>query len=85
MLLDVLFDRGLFPTYAFPTDVCSFVVFERDGVNVRIKERPQQSKDKALSEYAKGLAEATGTSIGCDTFGQVLPQYLKGLRVGRKG
>ena len=54
MLLNVLFDRGLLPTYAFPTDVCSFVVFERDGANVRIKERPQQSKDKALSEYAPG-------------------------------
>jgi ATP-dependent helicase YprA (DUF1998 family) len=54
LLLDVLFDRGLLPTYAFPTDLCSFYVFERDGVNVRIKERPQQSKDKALSEYAPG-------------------------------
>jgi hypothetical protein len=54
MLLDVFFDRGLFPSYAFPTDLCSFYVFERDGRTVRIKERPQQSKDKALSEYAPG-------------------------------
>ena len=54
MLLDLFFDRGLFPSYAFPTDLCSFYVFERDGKTVRIKERPQQSKDKALSEYAPG-------------------------------
>jgi len=54
MLLDLFFDQGLFPSYAFPTDLCSFYVFERDGKTVRIKERPQQSKDKALSEYAPG-------------------------------
>jgi Domain of unknown function (DUF1998)/DEAD/DEAH box helicase/Helicase conserved C-terminal domain len=54
MLLDVFFDRGLLPTYAFPTDLCSFYVFEREAGIVRIKERPQQSKDKALSEYAPG-------------------------------
>ncbi len=54
LLLDVLFDTGLLPSYAFPTDLCSFYVFERDGSRVRIKERPQQAKDRALSEYAPG-------------------------------
>ncbi len=53
-LLDTLFDQGLLPSYAFPTDVVSFYVFGRDGEKVIIKERPQQSKDRALSEYAPG-------------------------------
>ncbi len=53
-LLDALFDAGLLPTYAFPTDLASFYVFERDGDKVKIKERPQQSKLQALSEYAPG-------------------------------
>jgi ATP-dependent helicase YprA (DUF1998 family) len=54
LLIDLLFDEGLLPSYAFPTDLCGFYVFERDGKRVRVKERPQQSKDKALSEYAPG-------------------------------
>ncbi len=53
-LLDVLFDAGLLPTYAFPTDVVSFYVFERDGDRVKIKEQPQRDKVLALSEYAPG-------------------------------
>ncbi|WP_162005400.1 DEAD/DEAH box helicase [Dictyobacter vulcani] len=53
-LLDVLFDQGLLPSYAFPTDLSSFSVFEKDGERVLIKERPQQSKSQALSEYAPG-------------------------------
>lgn len=53
-LLDVLFDAGLLPSYAFPTDLASFYVFGRDGDKVVIKERPQQSKLQALSEYAPG-------------------------------
>ena len=54
LLLNVLFDEGLLPSYAFPTDLCSFYVFEADGGRVRIKERPQQAKSIALSEYAPG-------------------------------
>ena len=54
LLIDVMFDKGLLPSYAFPTDLCTFYVFENDGNRVRIKERPQQGKDKALSEYAPG-------------------------------
>ncbi|BCM94151.1 hypothetical protein IAD21_06054 [Abditibacteriota bacterium] len=53
-LLDALFDTGLLPSYAFPTDVCTFYVFEEEGGTVKIKERPQQDKLKALSEYAPG-------------------------------
>lgn len=53
-LLDSLFDAGLLPTYAFPTDLASFYIFKRDGDRVTIKERPQQSKSQALSEYAPG-------------------------------
>lgn len=51
LLLNVLFDRGLLPRYAFPTELASFYVFDSDG---GIKEKPQQGKDKALSEYAPG-------------------------------
>ena len=57
-LLSYLFDRGILPTYAFPTDLCSFLVEEevtREGRRkVAIKEQPQQSITKALSEYAPG-------------------------------
>jgi hypothetical protein len=54
-LLDLLFDKGLLPSYAFPTDLCSFVIQER-GEYGRIgeKERPQLGKTQALSEYAPG-------------------------------
>lgn len=54
LLLDTLFDKGLLPSYAFPTNLASFYVFERDRKRIQIKERPQQGKDKALSEYAPG-------------------------------
>lgn len=57
-LLDVCFDRGLLPSYAFPTDLCSFVIQEWDRTNsrwrVNVKERPQMAKAQALSEYAPG-------------------------------
>jgi len=54
-LLDLLFDRGLLPSYAFPTDLCSFVIQERGDYNkIREKERPQLAKTQALSEYAPG-------------------------------
>lgn len=49
-----MFDAGMLPSYAFPTDLATFYIFERDGENVRVKERPQQSKSQALSEYAPG-------------------------------
>lgn len=56
LLLNLLFDRGLLPSYAFPTELASFCVFDFDERRFehRIKERPQQGKDKALSEYAPG-------------------------------
>lgn len=57
-LLDTCFDRGLLPSYAFPTDLCSFVIQEWDKTNSRwrinVKERPQLAKAQALSEYAPG-------------------------------
>lgn len=54
LLLDALFDTGLLPSYAFPTDLCTFYVFEKDDFLIKVKERPQQDKMKALSEYAPG-------------------------------
>jgi len=57
-LLEFLFDQGLLPSYAFPTDLCSFLVEEmkKGGAyaKVGVKEQPQQSMAKALSEYAPG-------------------------------
>ncbi len=53
-LLTALFDVGLLPTYAFPTDLASFYVFDQTDSRLRFKERPQQSKTQALSEYAPG-------------------------------
>lgn len=53
-LLDRLFDSGLLPSYAFPTDLCSFVIQEWDKNDVRVAERPQLAKAQALSEYAPG-------------------------------
>lgn len=53
-LLDLLFASGILPTYAFPTDVVSFYIFGHDGNRIFIKERPQQNKLQALSEYAPG-------------------------------
>jgi hypothetical protein len=54
-LLDLLFDKGLLPSYAFPTDLCSFVIQERENYGKIIeRERPQLAKTQALSEYAPG-------------------------------
>lgn len=57
-LLSFLFDQGLLPSYAFPTDLCSFLIEEKEprkgGFRVRVKEKPQQAINKALSEYAPG-------------------------------
>jgi len=58
-LLDVCFGRGILPSYAFPTDLCSFVIQEWDKTissrwRVNVAERPQLAKSQALSEYAPG-------------------------------
>jgi len=59
-LLEFLFGRGLLPSYAFPTDLTSFLVERLVRVpnsqqwKMEILERPQQGINKALSEYAPG-------------------------------
>lgn len=55
-LLDRLFDEGLLPKYAFPTDVATFSVFEDGADPWKPKRRysPQQSLNAALSQYAPG-------------------------------
>ena len=59
-LLEFLFSRGMLPSYAFPTDLTSFLVERLTQVQgsrqwkMRIVERPQQGIGKALSEYAPG-------------------------------
>ena len=58
LLLNFLFDEGFLPTYAFPTDLCSFTVEKPDKKQgwskIVVQERPQQAINKALSEYAPG-------------------------------
>lgn len=56
-LLDFLFARGLLPSYAFPTDICSFQIQERTPGGhggFRVLEQAQQGLNVALSEYAPG-------------------------------
>lgn len=58
-LLEVLFDEGFLPSYAFPREVRSFVIEEwkrreHSPSRIGIRQRPQQSVDIALSEYAPG-------------------------------
>jgi ATP-dependent helicase YprA (DUF1998 family) len=57
-LLEFLFAQGMLPSYAFPTDLTSFLVeklVKRDpDWKMEIIERPQQAVGKALSEYAPG-------------------------------
>lgn len=58
-LLEFLFSRGMLPSYAFPTDLTSFLVEKLKKQNngtfkMEIQERPQQGINKALSEYAPG-------------------------------
>jgi len=59
-LLEFLFARGMLPSYAFPTDLTSFLVeqLKRSAASnswtMEIVQRPQQGIAKALSEYAPG-------------------------------
>ena len=56
-LLDRLFDRGVLPRYAFPTDVVTFHVFDRIASTERravLKYSPQLGLNQALSSYAPG-------------------------------
>jgi hypothetical protein len=55
-LIDLCFEHGLLPSYAFPTDLCSFVIQDWDKTRSRwrvtVKERPQLAKAQALSAWA---------------------------------
>lgn len=56
-LLDRLFDKGVLPRYAFPTDVVSFHVFSReesDEWRAVTRYAPQLGLNQALSGYAPG-------------------------------
>ena len=59
LLLDTLFDRGVLPRYAFPTDVVSFHVFDDQAsrwTRPKLRYSPQQGLTAALSQYAPGKA-----------------------------
>jgi hypothetical protein len=57
-LLDRLFDKGVLPRYAFPTDVVTFHVFDKeksqDARRPVMRYSPQQGLNQALSGYAPG-------------------------------
>ena len=56
-LLDRLFDRGVLPGYAFPTDVVTFHVFdvgESTPYRAALRHSPQLGVNQALSSYAPG-------------------------------
>ena len=56
-LLDRLFDRGVLPRYAFPTDVVTFHVFDPAASTDRkavLKYSPQLGLNQALSGYTPG-------------------------------
>ena len=56
-LLDRLFDQGVLPRYAFPTDVVTFHVFDPAASTDRravLKYSPQLGLNQALSSYAPG-------------------------------
>lgn len=56
-LLDRLFNRGVLPRYAFPTDVVTFHVFDKAASTERkavLKYSPQLGLNQALSGYAPG-------------------------------
>ena len=53
-LLEFLFANGLLPSYAFPTDLASFLIEKIEDRKVKILEKPQQAIATALSEYAPG-------------------------------
>jgi ATP-dependent helicase YprA (DUF1998 family) len=56
-LLDRLFDRGVLPRYAFPTDVVTFHVFDKGASTERravLRYSPQLGLNQALSSYAPG-------------------------------
>lgn len=56
-LLDRLLYRGILPRYAFPTDVATFHVFDREHSTVYrpvMRFTPSQSLSVALSQYAPG-------------------------------
>jgi len=56
-LLDLLFDTATLPSYAFPTDVVSLTVFDKNRSTAYrsvIKYAPQRGLDQALSSYAPG-------------------------------
>ncbi len=59
MFLDLLFEHGLLPAYAFPREVRSFVIEtwkddSRGNKRIATKQRPEQSVDIALAEYVPG-------------------------------
>ena len=56
-LLDRLFETATLPSYAFPTNVVSMTVFDRNRSSAYrsvIKYAPQRGLDQALSSYAPG-------------------------------
>lgn len=55
MVLDVLLEEGIFPTYSFPRDVVGFCIEKEKGEDYgKIDQNPQRSLTVAINEYAPG-------------------------------
>lgn len=52
ILLDVLLEEGIFPTYSFPRNVAGFYI--EDSKGEKIEQKPERALDVAISEYAPG-------------------------------
>ena len=69
-LLSALLDTALLPTFSFPTDVCTFAVFDSNSNENRIKVKYEIGQDlkQALSEYVPNrqivVDKKTYTSYG---------------------
>jgi ATP-dependent helicase YprA (DUF1998 family) len=65
-LLDRLLYKGVLPRYAFPTDVATFYVFDRDrstGYRPAFRFTPSRGLPIALSEYAPGKEVWIGSKL----------------------
>ena len=66
-LLDLLFDQGLLPSYAFPTDLCSFVIQEW-GDKGRIREKRAASIGESAGTQRvrpRAVARSQQADISC--------------------
>jgi len=78
LLMDVLFEQGILPTYSFPRNVVSFYI---DNENGKIEQSPERALEIALSEYAPGrLLVVNKKSYISGGLYDHYTKYIKGYR-----